>query len=667
MKLRYILIAGLLLCGYSGNAARTVSYAREGQQVTFKLAWTASNYGTITWQSSDDGGQNWNTIYDAASPELKVTASATSPSLYRAVVVGDPSCPALTEEREIKLVDLSGTHTETGRDYAVIEVNATGIDSSDLAEYGFACATGGINRPYTLVPRTKVGDTFESDKITMKCEGLEAGTAYDIRPYFKTNDGSIVFGDAHSVTTGDGIRFEREGWVIEKNSVTIPFTVTGSIQGAPELWFGPNRDSLKKYNINRAGGKGYRSVAITDLEPATTYIAVLRATVDGEQVEVEKTVRTWTDYSTYEVDKSVKPVTHNVVWDTKNMICLTPEDMQVEYPRMCRVNENTILLAYHGGETDHWHNCYLRKSYDNGKTWTDPVEVYNKSNNFLGCGYWRIVNPEMTRLSNGWIIFTAVANANPETNDNCKVLASISKDGGETWGNPIVVGRGRTWEPQVVQLPGGELELLVSSEEAWWEKPGYVEQEIFCTRSTDNGETWTEYKRASYKPGARDGMPVGVVMQGNKGVLFIEESVNGNIAPSIQHRDLDGEWDDAPWDSRVDNDRWLTQLPVGAGAPYMIQLPTGEFLMMAHTNQTGNVWQTSRPQTVMADSNGRNFKNFRNPLSGNVLPSQCGAYYNSFFLYDNETVWLLYTKAQYDGDRRVESDVMILEGKIMDM
>ena len=57
-----------------------------------------------------------------------------------------------------------------------------------------------------------------------------------------------------------------------------------------------------------------------------------------------------------------------------------------------------------------------------------------------------------------------IGNANPETNPNCQVFVSISKDNGNTWGDPITVGRGRCWEPQIVQLPGGELELLVSSE-----------------------------------------------------------------------------------------------------------------------------------------------------------------------------------------------------------
>ena len=334
---------------------------------------------------------------------------------------------------------------------------------------------------------------------------------------------------------------------------------------------------------------------------------------------------------------------------------------------MCRIDENKLLLTYHGGTSDHWQNSYLRKSYDNGKTWTDPVEIYNIRNAFHGCNYHRICNPEMTRLANGWVILTVIANGNPEDNNNSKVLACLSKDGGETWGDPIVVGRGRTWEPQVVQLPNGDIELLVSSEAYWWDtQRNNLFQEILSTRSTDNGETWTTYKRASYKPGARDGMPVSVVMQGNKGVLFIEESVNGGIPPSLQHRSLDGEWDTSDWDGREDSERWLTSLNSGAGAPHMIQLPTGEFLIMAHTNQTGSVWQTNRPQVIMADNTGHNFKYSRLPLSGTVLPSECGAYYNSFFLYDNDTVWLLFTKAQYKGDTRVESDVMLMQGKIVE-
>ncbi len=648
---------------------RSVCYARANQNVTFDLGWGADNYGTVSWQKSTDGGETWTDIAGADSPVY--TVKATGPALYRAVVNGDPACKPHVEERELRTVDIASDVLTLGPDYVEIEVDAPELAAADIVEYGFTAALSGVGRTYTILPRNKVGEKMPSDngRFLMKCEGLLPATSYSIRPYFTTADGSTVYGAGKLARTIGGIKFDSEDWIIEKTSVQVPFSIPEFPGGNPavEFWFGPDRNSLRKYNVESLGDNRYRSELVNGLTPGSTYLAVAKANIDGETVEIEKPVTTWSDYSKVEVDNTVKPVSHVVEWDNTDLVCLTPENLQVEYPRMCRIDENKILLTYHGGVSDHWQNSYLRKSYDNGRTWTDPVEIYNVSNAFHGCRYHRICNPEMTRLANGWVILTVIANGNPEGNDNSKVLACLSKDGGETWGDPIVVGRGRTWEPQVVQLPNGDIELLVSSEAYWWDyQRDNLFQEILSTRSTDNGETWTTYKRASYKPGARDGMPVAVVMQGNKGVLFVEESVNGNIPPSLQFRTLDGEWDTADWDGVEDDRRWLTSINNHAGAPHMIQLPTGEFLIMAHTNQCGSVWQTNRPQVIMADNTGHNFKYSRLPLAGAALPAECGAYYNSFFLYDNDTVWLLFTKAQYKGSTRVESDVMMMKGKIVE-
>ena len=672
MKYRHILLGLTSLLAFSAYAERTVGYARKNQRVTLDLQWRAGNYGNICWQTSTDDGQTWQDV--AGANGYSLTFQATSPvALYRAVINGDPSCPPIIEEREIRSVDFSTDLVSNTATTAELEISSLDLGGADVVEYGFTAALNGTGRSYTILPRTKVGDRLPEDEnsFSIICSGLRPSMQYSVRPYFKTSDGSVIFGAGKSVTTLEGPEFDTEDWVIEKDAVMVPFSIPGYSGGDPkvEFWFGKDEASLSQYKVNATGRRSYTSELITGLEPATTYLAVVKADIYGENVEIKKEVKTWSDYSKVTVDETVKPVSHIVEWDSeKRLVCLTPETLQVEYPRMCRVDDNKILLTYHGGASDHWQNSYLRKSYDNGKTWTEPVEIFNTTGSFLGSRYYRICNPEMTKLQNGWIILTVVANGNPESNTNSKVLATISKDGGETWGEPLVVGRGRTWEPQVVQLPGGELELLVSSEAYWWDNQrNNLFQEILSTRSTDNGETWTTYKRASYKPGARDGMPVSVVMQGNKGVLFVEESVNGNVPPTLVHRRLDEEWDTADWDN-VDYDRrWRTSLNNGAGAPYMIQLPTGEFLIMAHTNQTGQVWQTNRPQVIMADNTGHNFKYSRLPLSGSTpLPAGTGAYYNSFFLYDNDTVWLLITKAEYNGQTRKSSDVMVIEGKIVE-
>lgn len=668
MKL-YIISAALIIAASDSYAAaeRTVSYARSNQAVTLQLAWDKSNYGTIEWQNSSDNGQTWTTVPGATSKSYTFRLRGTA--LYRALIHGDESCPPAADEREIRPVSFKAEATNvTGHS---VDFNITSPDFSDaeIVEYGYSAAMNGTGRVYTTAARTPVGKSLpEGDSFTITCANLRPATAYSLRPYFITSDGSIIYGSSNTITTKAGVAWDNEGWTIEKSSLVVPFSVIGATSDAtPEFWLGRDKNSLKKYRVNGGTDGHYHSQSIGSLEPGTEYIAVVKASVNGETLEIEKRVRTLTDYSTYTVDETVKPVSHVVEWDrTRTLRNLTPENLQVEYPRMCRVDDNTILFAYHGGASDYWQNTYLRRSTDNGQTWSDPITIYQIGNSFLGSGYWRICNPEMTRLQNGWIILTVVANGNPETNNNCKVLACLSKDGGQTWGDPMIVGRGRTWEPMVVQLPGGDLELLVSSEAAWYEGTGAQLQEIVSARSTDNGETWTSFKRASFKPGARDGMPVAVVMQGNKGVLFIEESVNGGISPSLVHRPLDGSWDTADWDGVEDSNRWNTSLNRYAGAPYMIQLATGEFLMMAHTSQTGDVWQTCRPQVVMADNTGHGFKYLREPLSGNnPLPAGTGAYYNSFFQLDDETVWLLITRADYNGSTRNSSDIMLLEGKIV--
>lgn len=667
MKKIYILAAALLAT-LASFAQRSTSYARYNQNVTIDLDWKAGNYGSIAWETSTDGGKTWTAVKDNESPVY--TFKAVYPTVVRATVKGDPACPPVVEEREIKLLNFGTDLISAGSDFAELEISKNDLKDAGVVEYGFTALLSGVGRTYSINERIPVGTAVpDADTFTIMCKGLRPGQSYSVRPYFKTADGSVVFGVGKLVNTLEGLEWDTEDWIIEKTSLQIPFSIAGYSSGAAnaEIWLGKDEASLVKYDVESKGNGHFRSKLIEGLTPGTDYLVVAKAKVDGDAVEIRKTVRTWGDYSSFKADDTVIPVSHIVEWDKKAMQILTPETKQVEYPRMCRIDDNKILFTYHGGNSDHWQNSYIRKSYDNGLTWTEPVELYNTLGSFFGTGFWRICNPEMTRLQNGWVILTVVANANPEGNANSKVLACLSKDGGETWGNPLIVGRGRTWEPQVIQMPNGELELLVSSEAYWWDnEPGAMKQEILSTRSTDNGETWTTYKRASFKPGARDGMPVSVVMQGNKGVMFIEESVNGGIPPSLQWRPLDGEWDTADWDGKQDERRWLSGLNNGAGAPYMIQLPTGEFLIMAHSNATGKVWQTSRPQVVMADNTGHNFKYARLPLSATALPSECGAYYGSFFLYDKDTVWMLVTKAQYNGTTRVESDVLLLPGKIVE-
>ena len=656
-------------CAFAQNTV--TNYVRKDLKTTLRLSWNSQNYGTIQWQKSSDQGKTWTDISGANSREYEVTPSADT--YLRVIVNGDEACQPFNEVHILKVVNFNVTLTETQSRQATFEVSDVTIPASEVAEYGFAYNYSGVGRNYASMQRVALGTQLPEGTFEAVCPGLNPNMQYSIRFYVKTRDGSLIFGPGKLAKTLEGLTWGTEDWAITKKSIQARFNIAGYTGSKPTMKFelGPSKDNMKSYNIltDDASAHKYKSMNITGLEPGTTYYVRVTADVDGDEQVIEKTVRTMTDYSTYAVDPTVKAPNHRIRWQAHSQaLQLNPDNIQAEYPRVLRVSKDTLLLTYHGGDgttgsTDHWQNIYMHRSTDNGKTWSAPEKILDKSKTWLSNSWFRFTNPDMVRLQNGWVLLTWSANGNPETNQNCQVFVMISKDGGQTWGDPITVLRGRCWEPQIVQLPGGELELLVSSEAYWWENSrNNLQQEIVCARSTDNGETWTQQKRASYNPGKRDGMPVQVVLQGNKGILFSYESINSDKNPSISWRPLDGDWDSGDWDEVIDDRRWVCDNIRGGCAPYAIQLLTGEVVVCGHLAQNGAVWQTNRTQVCIGDNTGHNFGSRTIPFSS--LPSGEGAYYSSLFQKDEKTIWLLYTHSKYNGTDCVKNRVMLLEGTI---
>ena len=663
-----------LLFSMGVQAQRTVtSYAKSGMRATLNLSWNTDNYGTIQWQRSMDQGQTWTNISGATSREYEVTP--TTDTYLRVVVNGDEACAPLTETHIIKVFSFNATLSQALSNEATFEITGCTIDPSAVAEYGFCYNYSGVNRAYRSMQHVAVGTQLPGESFEATCPGLLPNKTYSIRFYIKTTDGSFVYGPGKLVNTLAGLEWNSEDWTITKNLLQARFNISGYMGAKPSMTFqyGTDKDNMSSANILTvdADTHKYQSVLLRSLKPGTTYYLRVTADLDGDEQVIEKTVRTMTDYSTYEVDETVKSASHRIQWNNRTTaIQLNPSSIQAEYPRVLRVSKDTLILTYHGGDgstgsTDHWQNIYICRSTDNGKTWTDPEKILDKTKTWLSNGWYRFTNADMVKLQNGWVLMTWSSNANPETNENCQVFVMISKDGGQTWGNPITVLRGRCWEPQIVQLPGGELELLVSSEAAWWGVQSNLFQEIVCARSTDNGETWTAQKRASYNPGKRDGMPVQVVLQGNKGILFSYESINSDKNPSISWRPLNGEWDSADWDEVQDDRRWVCESIRGGCAPYALQLETGEVVVMGHLGQNGDVWQTNRLQICVGDNTGHNFGYRTIPFSS--LPTGEGAYYGSLFQKDSDTIWLLYTHSYYTGSTNTKNCVELLEGKIVEI
>lgn len=670
------LITGLIILMFlvlpsSASSQDDTSYARFGMKTKLEIEWTADNYGTIQWQRSTDNGVVWTDLIGANAPSYEFTA--TGDALFRTKIMAQEICEPIYITRAVKTVNFTVDVSTVSPNSIEYELTNVDLKDAQIVEYGFAYNWADLStRGYSDMQRYKIGTQLpEGSAFGLQCKGLDPGKSYAARVYFLTSDGSMIFGPNKIARTLPGIKWTSEDWVIQKNALEVRFELAdfSSILGSPNLTFkfGETRETLQNAQFIDLGNYKYRSTLISGLQPNATYWAQVELDIDGEKQTILRTVKTLPDYSNVVVDETTTPVKNTIRWDaTKTLHRISPVGMQTEYPRIIRVNADTLLCSYHGGTgNDFWVNIYLQKSFDNGRTWTAPTLLMDKEKSTIGTRYWRFCNPEMIKLQNGWIVMSFVGNGNPETNNNCHVMVMISKDNGETWGDPIIVGRGRTWEPMIVQLPNGELELFVSSEAAWFQNTSPMPQEILFSRSTDNGMTWTAFKRASYSPNRRDGMPAAVVLQGNKGILFSIEIVNdgGWGSPSMVRRSLKDEWDETPWNNADTDKRWHVNLNAHGGGPYTLQLPTGEIVVMAHVNGQ-NVWQTSYPRVTVGDNNGKNFTTAVTPITN--LPSNEGAYYNSLFLKDDETVWLVVTHSLYDGTTRKKGEIKYMEGKIVE-
>ena len=135
-------------------------------------------------------------------------------------------------------------------------------------------------------------------------------------------------------------------------------------------------------------------------------------------------------------------------------------------------------------------------------------------------------------------------------------------------------------------------------------------------RSTDNCQTWQAPEVVSFRSGSRDGMPVPLCLQNGKSLVFaIEDNgLNGTFKPVIIHSSVKGNWTRGTvtgssshrW-SALSNDEALAT-SIYAGAPYLIQLATGETLLSCQSaeGRTSNDYPIM--QVYVGNTSAKNFQ-----------------------------------------------------------
>lgn len=275
------------------------------------------------------------------------------------------------------------------------------------------------------------------------------------------------------------------------------------------------------------------------------------------------------------------------------------------YPRVKQLSDGSLLLCF---MNDHfgW-DIYVSRSEDGGLSWSDAqllLEKYSTTST-VGEDLMVYANPDFIELNDGRILlayqwrYKKGYNDLAHTNENCGVGIMTSSDGGRSWSKARSVYRGRCWEPAMLQLPSGEIQMYITSSQN-------VVNGLSCPRtvvirSFDGGETWQgksecgigDNEIISYTKDDRfgyDGMPTAVLLQDGSIVMSIEVWSGKYVVdqtPMIVRTSAEENWhlDTArllrhggpayPQKKQANKDL------IGYG-PYLSRLPSGETLLLSN-------------------------------------------------------------------------------------
>jgi hypothetical protein len=230
-----------------------------------------------------------------------------------------------------------------------------------------------------------------------------------------------------------------------------------------------------------------------------------------------------------------------VEWDrSSEHVVSAAGDLGAAYPRAKQLSNGEILLAYHygAGLGDYGASIALRKSRDGGVTWYQTQEVEHARER----GFWGFSNPDFVELGGGRLLLVCAARGKPDRHSEDEFISEgrhsglrirFSDDYGNTWGPPrmIAAGIGRVWEPSIVRLPSGELEIFYANESPDLEVEN-SSQCIECIRSENGGQTWSHGTVISEDANCRNGMPAALALD-NGHVVCSQEVVGLPTSPWI--------------------------------------------------------------------------------------------------------------------------------------
>lgn len=171
-------------------------------------------------------------------------------------------------------------------------------------------------------------------------------------------------------------------------------------------------------------------------------------------------------------------------WDSEDHIVLPNEGgMNVMSVSLLRLRSGEIAFLYL--KKNSFDSCtgYLRKSFDEAKTWSEPVHVNPRE------GYYCINNDRMIQLRSGRLVIPAALHlfSGDKFDERGTVTCLLSDDNGATWRETMPRlehpdPEGVLQEPGVVELKGGRIMMLIRTDSGCQ----------YRSWSSDGGETWAD-------------------------------------------------------------------------------------------------------------------------------------------------------------------------------
>ena len=357
-----------------------------------------------------------------------------------------------------------------------------------------------------------------------------------------------------------------------------------------------------------------------------------------------------------------------IEWDrASDHVVSAPGDLGAAYPRARQLSNGEILLAYHAGESvgDFGSRVILRHSRDGGATWYRTQEIDGPDER----GFWGFCNPDFVELAPGRLMLVSAARAKaaPFSRDiplsesqRGGLRVRFSADYGATWGPPrmLAAGRGRLWEPSIVRLPGGELQIFYACESAAVLAVG-GNQGIECIRSTDGGRSWTNPVLVTAERGCRNGMPAALALA-NGHVLCGQEVVGMATSPWIVdtlHGQVQG--------FRLAQDRY----DFGA-APFLARGPDGGTLLIFHSQyrqtpafkRLNGSWLFSDICVQRGDAAARDFGPASSPWL--AMEERQGAFFPSLLVLRDGSVVALASFISVQPDHSSRTHIRWIKGRL---